>query len=336
MNQTRLSQIQSFIQKVSFTTHNLHSRVHSLRSFYFPSTLCYVKREDELSFGISGTKLRKYASLIPNLKQKGIEEVILIGGTFSNNILAGVQVLVENGIKPTLFLLGPPSSEKIQGNYLFTNLFITPSDIHWIARQDWKQVTTYVQSYAEQQVKKGIRTFILREGGSVTEALPGALTLGLDIIRNEKEQNLNFDHIWIDSGTGFTAASLIAAFHYLQKPTQIHVLLLADDETYFRNQVAIWQQELERLLGNCTDNSSPQFKCYIPSCGRSFGSTNATAINTIKEIAKTEGFLIDPIYSAKLFYEAKRLIPSLELLGNHLIIHSGGALTLSGFQDLLK
>ncbi|MEK7749647.1 MAG: hypothetical protein AAB277_01590, partial [Planctomycetota bacterium] len=48
----------------------LQSRIHRLR--WFGRSDIWVKRDDELSFGVSGTKLRKHASIIPSLKQKGI------------------------------------------------------------------------------------------------------------------------------------------------------------------------------------------------------------------------------------------------------------------------
>ena len=74
-----------------------------------PSINCFVKRDDELGFGISGSKIRKYRSLIPWLIQKGIEEVVIIGSSCSNHVLGLSQLLIENKLKPTLFLKGDPS-----------------------------------------------------------------------------------------------------------------------------------------------------------------------------------------------------------------------------------
>ena len=97
----------------------LHSRVHPLRSFEVHSGKCFVKREDELGFGVSGTKVRKYLSFLPGFLQQKPDEAVIIGSAYSNHVLSLSQLLKENGIEPILFLLGDPEC-KLQGNLLFS------------------------------------------------------------------------------------------------------------------------------------------------------------------------------------------------------------------------
>src|SRR5690606_3343380 len=133
-------------------------------------------------------------------------------------------------------------------------------------------------------------------------------------------QNLGFifDHVLIDAGTGFSAAGLIYGLHELQRPTQVHVLLLADTEVQFRQKLSEW-----------VPNKVTQFRCFSPHTAKSFGSVNHAIRNEIHRMAREEGILVDPIYSAKLFHESREYIVRQELKGTILIIHSGGALTLS-------
>ncbi len=44
-------------------TFNLRSRIHRLR--WLNRSNIWIKRDDELSFGVSGTRLRKHASIVP-------------------------------------------------------------------------------------------------------------------------------------------------------------------------------------------------------------------------------------------------------------------------------
>ena len=78
------------------------------------------------------------------------------------------------------------------------------------------------------------------------------------------------------------------------------------------------------------------FVLHTPQMTGRFGEINSMGFETIAKIARQEGFLTDPIYSAKLFIESKRLLANGEILGNVLIHHSGGSLTLMGFQNQLK
>src|SRR3546814_379736 len=95
---------------------NLASRIHKLNHFPNKDVTCYVKRDDELGCGISGSKLRKYASLIPYLIHKGIKHLIIIAGPQSNNLLAALQIARELKLELTAFLLKPRNLE-IQGNF---------------------------------------------------------------------------------------------------------------------------------------------------------------------------------------------------------------------------
>jgi 1-aminocyclopropane-1-carboxylate deaminase len=60
------------------------------------------------------------------------------------------------------------------------------------------------------------KCYIVPEGAFCKDAIAGASTLALDIIRNESELNIEFDHIFVDSGTGLTAMSLISSFSVLK------------------------------------------------------------------------------------------------------------------------
>ena len=311
-----------------------HSRIHPLKTFGDSQTPCYVKREDELGFGISGSKIRKYSSLIHLLQKNGIKEAILIGGPYSNNIVGLTQLMIENSIQPTLFLHGDSGTKKI-GNFLLTSLMVSNDSIHWISRDEWTNVQEKAALYAE---KKSKQTIVIPEGANMAEALPGALTLPLDIIKNEHQSNIEFDHIFIDSGTGMMACVIALAFAWLKKTTKIHVVLMAEGESEFMKTLSTLQAQFESLLGiqikwPCVIEN---LKLYRPSVGSSFGSTNKIIFEEIRHIARTEGFLTDPVYSVKLFFTARNIIASEAIKGNCLLIHSGGGLTLMGFQEQLS
>jgi 1-aminocyclopropane-1-carboxylate deaminase len=306
-----------------------HSRIHPLRSFSRDN--CFVKREDELGFGISGTKVRKYLSLLPLILQERPDEVIVIGSAYSNHVLSFSQLLRENRIDPLLFLLGDPTC-KMQGNLLYSALIADPKNIHWFSRSKWSRIDQIAQTFAEERANENKKTRVVPKGANCAAALPGALTLALDILRNEEENNIVFDHLFIDSGTGMTACALLLAFAYLHKPIVLHILQIAGEKEEFHQILAERKKDFEALLGEAIP-SPTHFRLYRPSIAPSFGSVNATIFKTIAEIARTEGFLTDPVFTAKLFYEGKKILAEQYLEGNILFIHSGGGLGLTGFQE---
>ncbi|HHF7374630.1 pyridoxal-phosphate dependent enzyme [Legionella bozemanae] len=296
---------------------NLSSRVHCLNQFPDQEVSCYVKRDDELGCGISGSKLRKYASLFPFLIEQEIRHLIIIAGSQSNNLLAALQLAREFKLKVTAFLIQPWQLE-LHGNYKLSRLFLKEQEIVWVARNDWSKVNELANNYLLTLKEPG---FVLQEGASVPQAMNGALTLADDIILNEHSLGFTFQHIFIDSGTGFSAAGLIKGLNRLSHSARVYVLLLADDELTFRNKLKQW---IELIPQN--------FLCFYPTTAKAFGSVNQTIKNEIKRLAREEGILADPIYAAKLFYESRKYIKTEQLKGNVLIIHSGGTLTMPGFD----
>jgi 1-aminocyclopropane-1-carboxylate deaminase len=296
---------------------NLSSRVHKLNHFPNDGVSCYVKRDDELGCGISGSKLRKYSSLVPNLLEKGIRHLLIIAGPQSNNLLAALQIARELELKVTAFLIKPRNLE-IQGNFKLSLLFLNEQEIFWVERDEWPKVVTIAEEYRDNCTEPA---FILEEGASVVESLDGSMGIAQDIISNEKNLGLIFQHIFVDAGTGFSAAGLIKGLTQVCHPALIHVLLLADDEHTFNNKLYNW-------VGSKPTN----YCCFYPSTAKSFGAVNQLIKVEIKRLAREEGILADPIYSAKLFHEARKRIEKEQLMGTVLIIHSGGTLTMAGFN----
>jgi 1-aminocyclopropane-1-carboxylate deaminase/D-cysteine desulfhydrase len=296
---------------------NLSSRVHSLNHFPKLGVVCYVKRDDELGCGISGSKLRKYSSLMPFIVEQGIRHLIIIAGPQSNNLLAALQLAREFNLKVTAFLLQPWKVEQ-QGNFKLSCLFLEEREIVWIARDDWSDVTKLAANYLNTLKEPG---FVLNEGASVPEALPGAMSLAADVLVNEQFLGFDFQHIFVDAGTGFSASALIGGLARLNHKAQVHVLLLADDTETFKHKLKEW-------IGFNPDN----YECMYPTTAKAFGSVNRTIKNETVRLAREEGILADPIYAAKLFYEARCFIEQEQLTGNVLIIHSGGTLTMPGFE----
>lgn len=300
---------------------NLHSRVHKMQK----SDL-YVKREDELGFSISGSKLRKYASILPVLKKKKEITIALVGSAYSNHILSLVQLLKQEGLSYQLFLEKPKTNSP-QGNFFFLSLLLSEGEVIWIEKAPDSLSQSWMQLW-EKTLEKLF--FWIPLGGCMREGFFGALTLALDILTNEKKIGKEFTEIFVDAGTGITAAALILGLTYLQKKTQITVVLLAGTKESFLKELFFFQSVLEEALQE-TVPLIDNYQITFPITAKSFGSCNKKVFETITKVAREEGFFLDPLYTAKLYLTAKELLKKEPSLW----IHSGGALSLTGFQEQL-
>lgn len=307
------------------STYPLHSRVHPLHSFP-KGAQWFVKRDDELSFGISGSKYRKYASLIPYLKQNHYQKVHLVGSAHSNHLVSILQLLNEHQIPSVVYILKPAHTSP-QGNYSFLKLLLGNNPLHLLSKEEWPHRDSIISRALSSSC------IYIPEGGELFESLPGALSLPFDIHANQCSLATRFDHFFIDAGTGLSAIAMLLGMPLANLTGIAHVVLMADSSELFEEKLLNYKRQLERTLSCAL--ALPQYRLYRPSTSRSFGSINKQISQEIHLMATKEGILCDPIYTAKLFYSAKAIQQQHSLEGNILCMHSGGGLSLSGFMQLI-
>lgn len=309
------------------------TRIHKLPTE--PNGGLWIKREDELSSGISGSKLRKYASLLPFLKKSGTEVVGMIGGPNSNNLVGLAQILREHSIHPLAFIR-EAADPKRRGNALLLDMLLTQSEVRFVPRDQWSSVLALAHS---ETARTSTQYHILPEGAWGLESLFGAMSLAEDLLRNEKEEGTTFQRLYHDSGTGLGAIGLILGLEAILGPEaikrEIVVTLIAGKEAEFKTGLETMRANLrEELAIESPDRVALRF-LKPPVCPK-FGSVNKSLIDETRNIARSEGLLMDPTYSSKHYLAAKADFAANSEQPKSLFILNGSALGLCGFQDALS
>jgi 1-aminocyclopropane-1-carboxylate deaminase len=308
------------------------TRVSPWRSLGPQAPSIYLKHEDEGRFAITANKLRKFASILPQLREAGIRQAVVIGSANSNNVVAACQLLLQEGIRPLPFLKKTAAAGT---NQFLLRLLVDESDWQLIDHQDWRQVHEIAAIFVQEQYSMGVPTFLITEGACQAAALPGAMTLADDVVRNQAELGIQFSDIFIDAGTGMSAAALAIGLAEFGLQPRIHVTLMADPEEIFWEKAAEFDQWYQAIFEPSAPTWQQLIKLHKPKFAASFGSVNAQVLHAIRDYAKL-GHFTDPIYSAKHLATAEQLISeSTGEMSNVLIIHSGGAQALPGFEHRL-
>ncbi len=302
------------------------SRIHRLQNHQG----FFVKREDDFGFCIAGGKGRKFASLIPWLKKEKKNAAILIGSEASNNVLAGAQLLRQNGIKPILVLRESRTLDVLPNSF-FSSLFVPESDRHYLDSEAWKSKETFVKELEMELSVAGWFPTVIPEGACFPPALAGALTLGLEIQKQEQAMALKFSTLYSDSGSGWSAAALLISLALIQRYPKVSIYLAAGNADYFQSVLQMAINAFEEIF-NYKIPALPEFDFLNPEGKKFQGKMTQKAKTFILEFARTEGLLLDPFYNYGLFSLA------LERQGPHpsLIIASGGNLSLLGYPELME
>jgi len=294
----------------------------------------WVLREDELG-GFWGTKFRKYASILEHCRRENISRIICTGGINSNNLAAAAILCAEFGLKVFAFAVEDHSDNNAPatGNRLILKTALAPDQLILVPRSERHTVDTRMQELSVKLNTAGCKTLVLHEGGGCIEAVPGAITLADEVVRQRREWHDNKipDHIFIDSGTGLSAASLAAGLvkHNASRKTKLHVIQMAGFEEQIKNAFESWVTPVTGVNWEETKNF---LRVYRPLSPKSYGATSKELFAFIQMMAREHGILTDPVYSAKLFARAFDLIEGQNLRGRILIIHTGGLSGLLGYS----
>jgi 1-aminocyclopropane-1-carboxylate deaminase len=290
----------------------LMSRVQRLEGPLFELGDIFLKRDDELGDGISGTKERKYSQLLPSLRRAGVRNVVALGSVRSNNLVCLARYLRQEKIGFHFLIRGQKFdlSNTVSGRLL--ERLCDPGEMTFIARDDWDQEVGQMTVRLVEDDR-----FLIPEGAYLPKhTLFGSMTLGADCLKNEGDLGIRFDSIFIDSGSGVSAIGLILYYGAIGRACEINILPLGIGEQEFRRRLS----ESADFLAEQTATRPtmlPAFR-FLP-----VPPINRALIDLSREIERSQGFLLGDFYSARLLaaFFAEPLASR-----RCLIIHSGGAL----------
>src|SRR6185437_1050634 len=302
----------------------LHSRVHRL---YLHAGArehgAWVKRDDELSFGASGSKVRKYSSLLPDLVRQWATHGVVIGGQNSNNVLAAVQYLPEHGITPVL-VLREQRDRGLPGiiSMLITHM-VAERRVHLVQRSAWPEAYPLACDRAVEQVKAdGGSPYVIPEGASCAGALPGSMTLGIDIEENERQSGRRFDNVFIEAGSGLSSLALALYWELAGQRRNLYILCTAIG----RDELLSIHRHWIASLGMA--------KSHVNIVARQAreGSAEEISVNDLSETraaGQRNGIIFDPYYSGRLLRMMSELVAQGAVVPEaSLMIHTGGGLGL--------
>jgi 1-aminocyclopropane-1-carboxylate deaminase/D-cysteine desulfhydrase-like pyridoxal-dependent ACC family enzyme len=291
----------------------------------------WIGREDENGF-LGGTKKRKYASLLHSVLQHDIHSLRIIGGPYSNHVPALLSLAKQYGLSAELWLKASQSPNP-RGTAWLSLLLNGEQPIRWLHPEQWPAR----DALAHEQLPAG--WLVVPEGACCMAAWPGALSLAAHTVMEEEALGEPFEHIWVDAGTGLTAAALILGLGIMDRFPTVHVMLAAGNEESFSQHLGLQMQwaVLYKALPNPNGFAEKlNIRLHSPPTARAFGSVNSSVEAACKAIISETGILVDPIYTGKLimsFLAWKKNNPNF---GTTKIIHGGGTASLLGFSEKWK
>ncbi len=281
----------------------------------------WVKREDLLPLAFGGNKLRNLEFLIGAALAEGADTLITSGRRWSNHCRLTAAAGATAGLAVELVLSGPPASVPGPGLRLMKAFGAT---VHQLASADRAERAAEVARVTRNVVERGGRPYVIDVGGSGVLGAHGQSLAGLELFDQAEAVGLTVDRIVVPSATGGTQAGLIVAAASRSPATRVAGVIVARPASELRPAIGAMVRGLDPdgaagvELDEAIDLDERQL-------GDGYGRPTAEAGAAADLLARTEGILVDPIYTAKALAGLVADVRSGALDGQRIVFwHAGG------------
>lgn len=291
----------------------------------------WVKRDDLTGLLETGNKIRKLEFLVGEALAQGADTLITCGTLQSNCCRAVSAVAARLGLRAVLALKGTPPPE-YDGNLLLDRLL--GAEIHYVDDEAWAKIDQVMEQLAAQVRARGRTPYVIPESGATVVGALGYLTCGQEIAQQVRHGAPDFDTIAITAFSGGSQAGLLMAKQLTGLRAQIVAVPIAWEASRVRAYVADVIERARRRYGLAVDVPAeiPLIDGY-QGAGRA--EVRREELETVLRLARLEGIVLDPVYTAKAFGALlDRIRRDRQSLGQRVcFIHTGGVFSVFPFRE---
>ena len=284
----------------------------------------WIKRDDLCGIALGGNKVRKLAYLLADAKAQGCDTVLTTGGAQSNHAMLTAACASHLGMKSILLLKQRGVTEQ-RGNLILNRIY--GADVRFVDTDSYDDIYAEMARLTETLAAEGRKAYSIPVGGSVPLGSLGYADCVRELADQASEAGASIGHIVSATGSGGTTAGLLlGARMYLPKAV---VTGMGVDDDPFDEIVPAIAAGAANLLGVPFERSPGDFEMRWHT-GPGYAVPNPADTPYIEELARTEGILLDPVYTGKAWAGMLRdlregLFPGKEDI---VFVHTGGAAAL--------
>lgn len=282
-----------------------------------------IKRDDVMELCLGGNKVRKLEFIIADAIRKGCDVLITRGATHSNHVRLTAAAARKVGMD-VYAVITPPGSMEVQGNILLDRLL--GATLVPVERPE--EADDVMRSIAEKLRSEGRRPYIIPAGGAFEIGVLGYALAALEILEQSTLLGVRPEYIVHATGTGATQAGLTLGLKLLGAE-DVKVIGISNGRK--ASEVIKRLVELFNLtasmLGLDARASEDDFMVYDEYGFGGYGVITREVIETMKYVARTEGILLDPVYTAKAMYGLIDLVHRgvIKKGSTVIFVHTGGS-----------
>ena len=265
----------------------------------------WIKRDDLVSVGVGGNKIRKLSYLVADALAVGADHLVTVGAAQSNHARCVAAVAAMEGLGCDLVLGGDPASPAV-GNLLLDHLF--GATVHRPGTDAWSELEAISTTVADELRAAGKRPYVMPIGGSTPIGALGFVDAYLELYAQLDALGVAPTAIVHATSSGGTQAGLVVGRRLAapsgggaQPAARIVGVGVAKTSAHLAGEVASIVEGCIDLIGE-SPATDPDIVVVPGYLGPAYGEPTEGSLAALRLLLRTEGILVDPVYTAKALH----------------------------------
>ena len=267
----------------------------------------WIKRDDLNGLALGGNKLRKLEFLLGEARKQGADTVVTSGAIQTNHGRLTAAAAARLGLD-CILVVTEKDCGYYEGNRILQELFGAKQvfaevedtvPLEQLEKEELRAGDAKIEEVMSRLKAEGKRPFLIPRGG---RSLQG--TAGYCAAMEELKEQLDFlgivpDHIIVPVATGSTLTGVLLGARICGIKAQIHGVALSRSPEEGRRMVREEFNKDADALGYPYRITEEEIDLSGDYLGAGYGIMTEAGQAAIRLLARTEGILLDPVYTGK-------------------------------------
>jgi D-cysteine desulfhydrase family pyridoxal phosphate-dependent enzyme len=292
----------------------------------------FIKRDDLTGLAFGGNKTRKLEYLVADALQQQATVLVTTGAAQSNHARQTAAAACVAGLRSVLVLLSDTGEPPVQGNLLLDR--ILGAEVHVIP-SDRSAARERIDRIVADLAHGGERPYWIPGGGSSPIGAFGYVAATLELVTQCVALDVAPRWLYYASGSRGTQAGLVLGAKMFSASFGLQGIAISPEQPDGIPQAIQVVNQAAALLGAEMQVSVDDLVTNPNYLGTGYGIGTAASREAISLLARQEGILLDPVYTAKamagLIDHIRR--GAIDPAESVIFLHSGGAPALFAAAD---
>jgi D-cysteine desulfhydrase family pyridoxal phosphate-dependent enzyme len=290
----------------------------------------WAKRDDLTALAAGGNKARKLEYLVADALAQGCDYLVTTGGRQSNHARMTAAAANKCGLGCTL-VLGDPDPGNRAGNLILDE--VLGAKLVWLGEANLEEMHAGVDCEMERLRAAGQKPYAIPVGGSTALGELGYIVAAREFA--EQAAGLNIDTAVLAVGSAGTAAGLLMGLKMFAPEVRMVGVSVSRSLQRLGTRIADMANEIAEMMEIDTRVSGDDYEVTDAYVGPRYGVASEKGLAAVRLAARTEGLLLDPVYTGKAMSGLIGLAEEGRFMDSTGVVfwHTGGLPALFAFED---